>query len=240
MSGKRYFQEASQLLTSIVETQLPNIQTVGAIVGQSVAQGGIVHLFGAGHSHIVAEEVFVRAGTLTTSRAIWPEQMSTNFERAEGLGATVLDLGDVRKGEVLFVISNSGINPMPIDIVVEGKRRGALTVGIGSKSHSEEVESRHSSGKRLQDVSDYFLDTCVPAGDALVEFAEFEWRVGPGSTVAGAAIIQAVMTEAVGWMLERGYEPAVRVSRNLPGGDAHNDALAERYRMRIPELERGR
>jgi uncharacterized phosphosugar-binding protein len=70
----------------------------------------------------------------------------------------------------------------------------------------------------------------------LLEIPGLKWQVGPGSTIASVAAVQAVMTEAVGWMIEQGYEPAVRVSRNLPEGDAHNDALARQYQIRIPEL----
>jgi uncharacterized phosphosugar-binding protein len=235
-AGEQYLSSVVKVIERIADTQMTTIQLVGTLVGRSVVQGGIVHLFGAGHSHMVAEEVFIRAGTLAAVRAIWPQQISTKFERAEGLGSCVLALGDVREGEVLFVISNSGINPLPLDVALEGRKRGATTVGVGSKAHSESVNSRHSSGKRLLDVCDYFLDTCVPAGDVLLEIPGLKWQVGPGSTIASVAAVQAVMTEAVGWMIEQGYEPAVRVSRNLPGGDAHNDALAKQYQIRIPEL----
>lgn len=236
MSADQYLNGLSALLRELHETQLETIKTVGAAIGSSVAEGGVVHLFGSGHSHMAAEEVFVRAGTLTTARAIWPAQITDKIERVEGLGGSVLKMGDVRSGEILFVISNSGINPMPIDVALEAKKRGAVTVAVSSKAHSLAAPCRHSGGKRLFEVCDYFLDTRVPAGDAIVQLPELSYPIGPASTVASVALIQAAMAEAVSWLVQHGHEPPVRISRNMPGGDAHNDALGERYRSRIPEL----
>lgn len=236
MSGVSYLKQLSALLLKLQETQLATVQTLGEQVGRSVAVEGIVHLFGSGHSHMAANEVFVRAGTLTAVRAIWPEQMTDKLERVEGLGPSILNMGDVRPDELLFVISNSGINPMPIDVALEAKKRGVVTVAVTSREHSLAVPCRHSGGKRLFEVCDYVLDTCVPAGDALLKRPDLDHPFGPASTVASVALIQAVMAEAVGWMLDNGYNPPLRISRNMPGGDEHNDRLGERYRQRIPEL----
>jgi uncharacterized phosphosugar-binding protein len=185
---------------------------------------------------MVANEVFVRAGTLTTVRAIWPSQETDKLERVEGLGDAVLKFGDVRSGEFLFVISNSGINPMPIDVALAAGRRGAVTVAITSKAHSSAVPSRHSNGMRLFDACDYVLDTCVPEGDTLLRQPPLPYGFGPASTAASVVLIQAVLAEAVHWMLDNGFDPPVRVSRNFPGGDERNDHLGEIYRGRIPEL----
>lgn len=236
MAASAYLQRLVNLLQELQTSQLGTVQEVAARMGQSIAAGGIVHLFGSGHSHMAAEEVFVRAGTLTTVRAIWPQQITDRFERVEGLGESVLKLGDVRSGEVLFVISNSGINPLPIDVALEARQRGAITVAVSSRAHSLSAPCRHSGGKRLFEVCDYFLDTGVPAGDAVLELSGLPYRIGPASTMASVALIQAAMAETVEWLLAHGYQPPVRISRNLPGGDAHNDALGERYRHRIPEL----
>ncbi|HYF80211.1 MAG TPA: SIS domain-containing protein [Symbiobacteriaceae bacterium] len=236
MSGQAYLQAVSALLAELQATQLESVRQVGEVIGRSVADGGIVHLFGSGHSHMAAEEVFVRAGTLTTVRAIWPEQITDKLERVEGLGTSILKMGDVRPGEVLFVISNSGINPMPVDVALEARQHGAVTVAVTSTQHSLAVPSRHSSGRRLMDVCDYLLDTRVPAGDVLLTVPGLGYPIGPASTVASVSLIQAAMAEAVHWLVANGHEPPVRISRNMPGGDAHNDRLGQRYRDRIPEL----
>ena len=96
---------------------------------------------------------------MTAVRAIWPEQKTNKFERVEGLGASILNMGDVHPGELLFIISNSGINPMPIDVALEARKRGVVTVAVTSKEHSRTVPCRHSGGKRLFEICDYVLDT---------------------------------------------------------------------------------
>ncbi|MGH3385397.1 MAG: sugar isomerase domain-containing protein [Nocardioidaceae bacterium] len=236
MSSHEYLARAALLLQRLDEQEGERIERVGADVARSVASGGIVHLFGSGHSHMAAEEPFVRAGTLTAVRAIWPQQITDRFERVPGLGAAVLSMDDVREGEVLFVISNSGRNPLPIDVALAGSACGAYVVGVGSSAHAQATPSRHPDGHHLVDVVDEFLDTHVPVGDALLSDLDGLPPLGPSSTLASVALINAVMVHAAVAMRDLGYEPPVRVSRNVPGGDAVNDRLAGRYGDRIPEL----
>ena len=192
MTAREYLTRAASLLRQIDEQEGERIELLGERIARSVASGGVVHLFGSGHSHMAAEEPFVRAGTLTAVRAIWPQQVSDRFERVSGLGASVLSMGDVREGEVLFVISNSGRNPLPVDVALAGSAAGAYVVGVGSAAHAETVPSRHPDGHRLLDVVDEFLDTHVPPGDALLADLDNLPPVGPGSTLASVALVNAV------------------------------------------------
>jgi len=236
LSAHAYLTRAASLLRLIDEQEGERIERLGERIGRSVAAGGIVHLFGSGHSHMAAEEPFVRAGTLTAVRAIWPQQVTDRFERVPGLGASILSMGDVREGEVLFVISNSGRNPLPVDVALAGSAAGAYVVGVGSSAHAQATPSRHPDGHHLLDVVDEFLDTHVPSGDALLVDVDGLPPIGPGSTLASVALVNAVFVHAAVTMRRLGHDPPVRVSRNVPGGDAANDRLAERYGDRIPEL----
>lgn len=236
MGAEDYLTGLVLLLEELREQRVEELRALGARIGRSVAAGGILHLFGSGHSHMAAREPFVRAGTLTTVRAIWPQQITDKLERVEGLGEAVLGMGDVRSGEVLFVISHSGINPLPIDVADAARAMGSYVVGVGSRRHSLAAEPRHSSGRRLMDATETFLDTGVPPGDALLKDLPGLPPVGPASTVMSVALIHSALVEAVVWLTENGHEPPIRVSRNWPGGDEVNDRLGERYGDRIPEL----
>ena len=230
-----YLTELAGIISSRQTECAGQIGAAAQAIGECVAVGGIIHLFGSGHSRLVAIDAAVRAATMTSSEAICPDEWVGRVERVEGIGEIVLKRSDIRAGEVLIVISNSGLNPLPIEVALGGTARGATVIGVGSAEHSKAGTSRHSSGERLMEVVDVFLDTGVPAGDALFHPPDTA-PVGPASTVAASALVHAALVEASRWLVDHGHEPPIRRSRNLPGGAEHNTAVAARYLDRLPEL----
>src|SRR5215204_482668 len=128
---ERYFDRLSELM-AVLRDEGPNIEAAAAMIAGCIADGGIVHVFGSGHSHMMAEEVFHRAGGLFAFNAMLDVNL-TSFgtlkagmvERTEGYAPVILASFDVRPGEVVVVVSNSGINPVPIDLAIEAKAFGA-------------------------------------------------------------------------------------------------------------------
>ena len=235
-SARDYLKEARQLLTVIEEEETETIQVVADRMSDSMIDGGIAHVFGSGHSAIGAKEVFIRAGTLSSIRAIGLEHELDKFERLEGVAETILGDYELLPGEVLIVISNSGINPLPVEMAMAGNSRELHTVAVTSLKHSRTAPSRHSSGKKLFEVADIVLDTHVPSGDAALEVPDLPVPIGPLSTLAVVSIMDAIVVETITDMLDKGHTPPVRMSRNLPGGDEHNQRFREQYGDRIPEL----
>ena len=68
----------------------------------------------------------------------------------------------------------------------------------------------------------------IPGGDLMT---------GATSTLIGCAIIQAITTEAVVRLAQRGVEPPIFVSANVPEGGAHNDKLLKRYRANLARYQ---
>lgn len=236
-AGKLYFDTASQLLQEIAAHEMEKIVQVAQAAARSTVDGGIIHLFGSGHSAIPAHELYIRAGSLTNVRPVSLDRILDVFERIEGVGSTLMRGFDGQTGEVLVVISNSGVNPLPIEVALEGRQRGLFTAAITSFAHSRQVDPRHSSGKRLMDVVDVAIDSHVPYGDAGLEIDALPGKVGPLSNVAGVAIVHAIIAETIEQVLALGSAPPVRISRNIPGGAQHNRQYIERYGDRIPELK---
>jgi uncharacterized phosphosugar-binding protein len=164
------------------------------------------------------QEVFIRAGSLTNARPVSLDRNLDSFERIEGIGEALMRGFAGRSGEVLFVFSNSGVNPLPIEVALDGKRRGLFTIGVTSMEHSQRSTPKHSSGKRLHEVVDLAIDTHVPYGDVGLEVEGLPMRIGPLSTIAGVAIINAVMAETIEAVMAAGEAPPVRISRNTPDG----------------------
>lgn len=239
-----YSRRMYDVLEDMFNTQGEKIETVADWMATSIADGGIVHLFGSGHSHLVAEEVFHRAGSLMPLNPMLDVNLTflgsvnaTLLERTPGYAKVVMGSHDIRAGEVVIVISNSGVNPVPIEAVLEAKALGAKTVAITSDRHYTEAPSRHESGKRLCEVADITLDTCVPWGDAIVEVPGVEQPVGGISSVAGLALITSVVVETTARLLEKEIDPPVIPTMNLPGGDEKITGLIEKYGKRLPLLK---
>lgn len=236
---ERYLDRLGELLDEL-RAQGKAIERAAELLAESIAAGGIVHVFGSGHSHMMAEEVFYRAGGLFAFNAMLDINL-TSFgtlkagmvERAEGYAPVVLDSFDVRPGEVVIVVSNSGINPVPIELAIEAGRRGAKTIAVTSAERYASAASRHSSGKKLADVVDLTIDSRVPVGDAVLTFDGMSAPVAAASTALGAALMNALVAQTVEAMLAAGQQPPAIVSMNVPGGDQRNVELAERYGPRL-------
>ncbi|OWR32636.1 hypothetical protein CDO73_03275 [Saccharibacillus sp. O23] len=239
-----YFDQIRKRLDRIEARQAAGLELAAAHTAESLIAGGIVHLFGCGHSHILTEEVFYRAGGLVPIRPIFYEPLmlhegalrSSELERENGLAETFMRDQDIRPGEVAFVLSTSGRNPVPVDAARIAREKGAFAIGITSLEYSNSQPSRHSSGSHLFDAVDLVLDNYSAVGDAVLRHPEIPVPFTPTSTVIGAAMLNAIFARSAVIMAERGFEPPVFLSGNIDGADRRNLELVERYRERIPLL----
>ncbi|MDQ4100218.1 MAG: SIS domain-containing protein [Chloroflexota bacterium] len=242
-----YARALIDLIEQAMETQASALETASGWMADSIVGGGVVHLFGSGHAHMVAEEVFHRAGSLMPCNPMLDPNLTflgtvnaTLLERNTGYGGVVVASHDIRPGEVVIVASNSGVNPVPIDVALSAQERGARTVALTSDRHYRDVSSRHGSGKRLAEVADLTIDTLVPRGDALVEIDGVETPAGGASSAVSIALVNALMVETAEQLQAGGIEPPLIPTMNVPGsgGDERMAALVARYVDRLPLLHR--
>ena len=177
MSAKKYMAEINKLIQRVEKTQMDSIQRAAQWIADAISRDRLVYLFGAGHSHLLANECFARAGGLLNMQAmldpglgfIAGAERQGGFERLPGYAKIVIRDYDIRADDVIIVISNSGRNPAPVQMALEAKKRGAKVVALTSMPHSTSVSSNDPSGKRLFEVADVILDNGCPAGDAVVQ-----------------------------------------------------------------------
>lgn len=240
-----YFHRIHELLTLIEREEGDRMREAARRVAEGLKRGGIVQLFGCGHSHLLAEEVFYRAGGLVPVKPILIEPLmlhegavrSSRLERQNDYAATFLPDQEIQKEDVVFVLSTSGRNPVPIDVALYAKEQGAYVIGITSPKYAQSQPSRHKGGKRLHEVVDLVIDNHAPVGDALLTHPKVAVPFAPSSTVTGAALLNGILAEAVALLAENGVEPPVFLSGNMEGADAHNKRLIAQYRKRIPLLD---
>jgi uncharacterized phosphosugar-binding protein len=237
-----YFKASQDQLARIVATQRAKMGTAAEWVRTTLMEDHFIYAFGSGHSHTLSEEVFYRAGGLARVIPILDENLmvhvsasaSTDWERKEGYAKQVLSRYPMSHGDLLFIISNSGRNPVPIEMAMESKTRGARVIAISSSEYAAKVTSRHSSGQKLTDIADLVVDNCGPAGDAVVSIEGLPQRIGPTSTISSAFILHAIFVEAAARVVAAGGKPEVWGSANTDS--TNNDAIMSRYKGKTPHL----
>lgn len=237
--GLDYINNIESLIREIKEKQTGAIKESAGIIAKSLMAGGMLYAFGTGHSHMLVEELFYRAGGLARVYPILDEGLmlhsgaakSTSLERLYGYAKILLDDYPVKEGDVIIIASNSGRNAVTIEMAIEAKKRGLKVLTLTSMKHSKSASSRHSSGKNLYELADVVIDNCGCIGDASIQFNELG-NVGPTSTVIGALLLQAIICETVEIMLASNVTPEVCVSSNVGSGD-NNQILIEKYKKQI-------
>jgi uncharacterized phosphosugar-binding protein len=226
-----YLETIQAAIRCVVEEQLDEIHTAADLWAAAIAGGGLVHVFGSGHSSLVCQDAYGRAGGLVPINWIIADDLlplrgmrSSMIERLPGLAAVLLDFEPVRIGDALVVVSNSGRNAVPVEMAEVARNRGLRTIAITSLLHSQSFQSRAPSGKRLCEVVDVVLDNMAVAGDAAITVGQADGRVavGPTSTVTGAAILQAIAVETAERLVEQGIRPQVFTSANIDNSESQN------------------
>ncbi len=225
MNSLYYLEQLQRILERIKTEQRGPILEAARIVAQAIRGGGIVHAFGSGHSHMLAEEVFYRAGGLAPVNPILDAPLvffegalaSTEVERRLGYAARILAREDIRAGDAAIVVSNSGRNAVPVEMAEEFRSRQVPVIAITNLAQSRATPSRHPSGKRLFELAGVVLDNCIPDGDATTRLPGLDYAMGPASTVAGAALMHSVMIEAALDLIATGTPVPVLASSNVAG-----------------------
>lgn len=239
----RYHDVVRTQFDAVLSTQRLALEHASARVASALVADHYLYAFGTGHSHMLAEEIFYRAGGLTRACAVLDPPLmlhesasaSSQREQQSGTAASLLDRYPIAAGDVLVIASNSGRNAVPVEMALTARDRGIATIAITSLLHSRAFPSRHPSGKRLFEVADVVLDNGGVPGDATLELPGLPRKVGPTSTLVGAFLLNALVVRAIEMALAAGHVPDVYASSNadVPGW---NESLIARYHSRIRHL----
>ena len=235
-----YHQNIIKHLDTIVQGQESALITASQWLADTIINDKIIHAFGTGHSHMMALELFVRAGGLANVNAMLDSMVMTSegsrrsaeIERIPGLAKIIWDQHKIDKEDVIIVVSNSGRNAMPIEMAMTAKEFGIKVIAITSLAQSTKYPSRHHSGKKLSEVADLVIDNRVPSGDGILNIGGNQ--TGASSTMSGVFIVNLIACEAMQMAAGKGTRLPVYFSQNIDGFS--NEELYARYESRIKHL----
>lgn len=231
-SARKWIGEAKRILEQIESTQMESIEAAAEWCADTIAYGGLVHLFGSGHSRIPLEEMFPRYGSFPgfhpiaeLSMTYHTEVVGTNgqrqamfIERVSGFADVILSNYSFGEKDLMIVFSSSGRSAVPIEMALGARSRGLKVIAVTSVAESMAAPATHASG-RLLDNADLVIDIGTPPGDAMVRLEGLEMPVGPGSTVANAAVVNEIKVQVAELLLARGVKPVVLTSASLVGSE---------------------
>ena len=239
-----YIENVQRIIEKVRNDGTENIMKTAAVFKNALKNQNKIFLFGTGHSHMLAEELFYRAGGLVQIRPVLCEPLmlhesaseSTIIERKEGLAESLFNDYAMRKDDVIVIISNSGRNGVIVDMALLCKEKGLTVVALTNMAHTMSGASRHKSGKRLCEIADIVLDNFGCTGDACVEVNGVEGKICPTSTIIGSLVLNAVVAECVEKCVAEGFVPEHFASANIDGGDEINNKLLKKYKKEIKHL----
>jgi len=249
----KFFESVYETLNKIKQTQRDNIMKAADLITESLMKGGLLHAFGTGHSEMVAEDAWSRAGGLAVVNLITGRDLATMsgissfVERIPQYADALLASHDINSKDAIIIISNSGINALPVEMALRTKQMGLKVIAITNLSHSKSSKARgsgrHPSGKRLFEVADVVLNNCGVPGDAVLEIeglpVKGQRAIGT-STIAGTFIINAVIAQVILNLVDKGVTPPVLISGNIEVTDEDRKRMLDammRWKNRMPVYE---
>jgi uncharacterized phosphosugar-binding protein len=236
--------EASAVLDRLTRTQADAIEEASAWCAEAIGEGGLVHLFGTGHSRIPVEEMFPRYGSYPGwnpivelsmtfhTQVVGPngQRQAMFIERTPGLAEVILSNFRFGPSDVMIVFSASGLSAVPVEMARGARARGVRVIGVTSVEQSMSGEPHPQVGARLVDEADLVIDLCTPHADALCAIDGLDTPVGPGSTIAAVAIVNAIKVRVAELLVERGAMPPVISRASVVGEEQSRRLFDEAYR----------
>lgn len=238
-----YLEKAAAILQRVRDTQLDTLREAAALCSEAILRGGLVHLFGSGHSRMAVEEIFPRYGSYPGFHPIVELSLTNHtqvvgangqrqamwIERQEGFAESILNNFVFRDYDVMMIFSTSGNKGVVIDMALGAKKRGIRVVAVLAVEYASVLESEHSSGKKLNDIADLVINNCALPGDSMVAVPGVDVKVGPGSTIGNTAVVNCLKVLVAEQLAMGGQMPLVLASPYEMGGEASRRRFEEVY-----------
>ena len=235
-----YASKINSILKKIIKEEDKKIIKAAKIIKDSYKKGGQLYIFGTGHSRLIADDAFHRAGGFAAACPIRDDKINfsqgatkaTKLERTPFVAKKALEKYKLTNKDVLMVISNSGVNYAPVEAALIAKKKKIKTIAITSYKYSKKAPLSNLK-KRLYEIVNVYVDNKIPAGDALIKVTKN--NVGPASTITGSFILNAILVEVADMLKNQKIFPFY-ISSNMPNANQNNDLLVEKFKKSNPHL----
>src|SRR5258708_31817073 len=162
-SSTSWISAGMKVLEKIQESQADWIERACRICAEAIGSGGLVHLFGTGHSRVPVEEMFPRYGSypgfnpiVELSMTFHTQVVGANgqrqamyIERMPGLAEVILSNFRFGPSDVMVVFSAGGTTAVPVEMARGARRRGLRVIAVTSVAQSMSSDIDAAVGSRL-------------------------------------------------------------------------------------------
>ena len=237
---KNYLTKINSLLDKILKEEKNKILSSAKLISDSYKRGGQLYIFGTGHSRLLGEEAFHRAGGFAAACPIRDDNLTfkkgatkaTSLERTPNIAKKALSKYKISNKDILMIVSNSGVNHAPVEAAMIAKQKKIKSIALTSVKYSKKAPLSELN-KRLYEIVDVYIDNKIPPGDSIININQFS--VGPASTITGSFILNSILIEVADMLKLEKIFPFY-ISSNMPNADRNNNKLENRFRKKNPHL----
>ena len=237
---KNYLTKINSLLDKILKEEKNKILSSARLIRDSYKKGGQLYIFGTGHSRLLGEEAFHRAGGFAAACPIRDDNLTfkkgakkaTSLERTPNIAKKALSKYKITKNDILMIVSNSGVNHAPVEAAMIAKQKKIKSIALTSVKYSKKAPLSELN-KRLYEIVDVYIDNKIPPGDSIININQFS--VGPASTITGSFILNSILIEVADMLKLEKIFPFY-ISSNMPNADRNNNKLENKFRKNNPHL----
>ena len=237
---KNYLSKINSLLDKIFKEEKNKILSSAKLIRDSYKKGGQLYIFGTGHSRLLGEEAFHRAGGFAAACPIRDDNLTfkkgatkaTSLERTPNIAKKALSKYKITNKDILMIVSNSGVNHAPVEAAMIAKQKKIKSIALTSVKYSKKAPLSELN-KRLYEIVDVYIDNKIPPGDSIININKFS--VGPVSTITGSFILNSILIEVADMLKLEKIFPFY-ISSNMPNADRNNNKLENKFRKNNPHL----
>ena len=237
-----YHARLGQLLETVKEKSLADIQAAAAAAYETMRAGKLVHAWGSGHSSMFPRELFYRSSGLSPFSPIYDYNSTGPFGRSSTIvnldgrpeyADVILSQHDAQPGEMALIFSTPGVSALSVEMCKRLRDTGLRTVAFCGVDYASRLTPRHPSGMRLPDVADMVVDMHVPYGDIAISVESEDIHVGGFGTVVGIYIVQMLVASIVDLYRRNGEAAPLVKAAVLPDAARHNSEIYKDIRSRL-------